>query len=149
MVEQRLWRFVWVLSNLHDDVIKWKHSPLHWPFMRGIHWSLVDSPHTGQWRGALMFSLICAWTNSWANNQDAGDLRRHCGHYDVDVMFWKIACWNIMCIYYYNSDQNQKLQASMNWFHQLGGIVYMLNLCNWLQWGQQKAFLSCKIPLAL
>ena len=46
----------------------------------------VNSPHKGQWRGALMFSLICAWANSWVNNRDAGDLRRHHAHYDVTVM---------------------------------------------------------------
>ena len=40
-----------------------------------IHLSPVDSPHEGQWRGALVFSLICAWTNGWATNRDAGDLR--------------------------------------------------------------------------
>ena len=27
-------------------------------FCGGIHWSPVNSPHEGQWRGALMFSLI-------------------------------------------------------------------------------------------
>ena len=43
----------------HDDVIKWKHYPRYWPFVRGIHRSPVNSPHKGQWRGALMFSLIC------------------------------------------------------------------------------------------
>ena len=36
-----------------------------------------------------MFSLILAWTNVWANNGDAGDLRRHRAHYDVIVMTWK------------------------------------------------------------
>ena len=41
--------------------------------------------HRGRWRGALMFSLICPWTNGWANNRDAGDLKRHRGHYDVIV----------------------------------------------------------------
>ena len=46
----------------------------------------VTSPHTGQWRGALMFSLICAWIKGWVNNHEAGDLRRHRGHYDVSVM---------------------------------------------------------------
>ena len=37
------------------------------------------------------FFLICAWTNSWANNGDAGDLRCHCAHCDVLVMTieWK------------------------------------------------------------
>ena len=44
------------------------------------------SPHKDQWRGTLMFSVICAWTNGWANNRDAGDLRHHCAHYDVTLM---------------------------------------------------------------
>ena len=48
------------ITDVHDDVIKWKHFPRFWPFVRGIHWSSVDSSHKGQWRGALMFSLICA-----------------------------------------------------------------------------------------
>ena len=42
--------------------------------------------HKGQWRRALMFSLICAWINGWANNLEAGDLRRQRAHYDVIVM---------------------------------------------------------------
>ena len=46
----------------------------------------VDSPQKGQWRGALMFSLICVWTNGWTNNRDAGDLRPHRTHYDVIIM---------------------------------------------------------------
>ena len=70
----------------YDDVIKWKHFPRYWPPVRGIHRSPVNSPHTGQWRGALMFSLIFAWINSWVNNRDAGDLRRHHAHYDVNVI---------------------------------------------------------------
>ena len=44
--------------------------------VRGIHRSPVNFPHKGQWRGALMFSLICAWINRWVNNREAGDLRR-------------------------------------------------------------------------
>ena len=41
-----------------------------------------------QWRGALMFSFICAWANGWANRIDAGDLRLHNAHYDVIVMLF-------------------------------------------------------------
>ena len=67
----------------HDDVIKWKHFPRYWPFVRGIHRSPVNSPHKGQWRGALMFSLICSCIYSWVNNREAGDLRRHRVHCDV------------------------------------------------------------------
>ena len=75
-----------ILSDITDDVIKWKHFLGYWPFVRGIHRSPVDSPHQGQWRGALMYSLICEWTNGWANNRNDGDLRRHRTHFDVTVM---------------------------------------------------------------
>ena len=44
----------------------------------------------GQWRGALVFSLICAWINGWINNGEAGDLRLHLAHYDVTVMCLKV-----------------------------------------------------------
>ena len=71
---------------LHYDVIKWKHFPRNWSFARGIHRSPVNSPHKGQWRGALMFSMICAWINGWVNNHEAGDLRRHRARYDVNVI---------------------------------------------------------------
>ena len=95
------WPFVWridVLRNefrentkrhfqfLHDDVIKWKPFPRYWPFVRGIHRSPVNSPHKGQWREALMLSLIVTWTNNRVNNRYAGDLRRHRAHYGVIVM---------------------------------------------------------------
>ena len=58
----------------------------YWPIVRGIHWPPVNSPHKGQWRGALIFSLICAWINGWVNNHEAGDLRCHHAHYNVTVM---------------------------------------------------------------
>ena len=70
----------------HDDVIKWKHFPHYCPFVRGIHRSPVNSQHKGQWRKALMFSLICAWTSGWVTNRETGDLRRHRAHYDIIVM---------------------------------------------------------------
>ena len=60
-----------------------------WSFVRGIHRSPVNSPHKGQWRGALMLSLICARINGWVNSREAGDLRRHRTHYDVIVMPFK------------------------------------------------------------
>ena len=83
-VKGRLW------EKEHDDVIKWKHFPRYWPFVRGIHRGPVNSPHRGQWRGAFMFSLICVWINGWVNNREAGDLRRYLAHYDVIVMGRKV-----------------------------------------------------------
>ena len=46
----------------------------------------VNSPHKGQWRGALVLSLICAWIKGWVNNGEAGDLRCYRAHYDVTVI---------------------------------------------------------------
>ena len=40
----------------------------------------------GQWRGALMISLICVWISGWVNNHEVGDLRRYYAHFDVTVM---------------------------------------------------------------
>ena len=73
--------------DFHDDIIKWKHFLRYWPFVQGIHRSPVNSRHKGQWRGALMFSLMCAWINDWVNNREAGDLRRQRAHCGVIVVF--------------------------------------------------------------
>ena len=63
--------------------------PRYWPFVWGIHRSPVNSPHKGQWRGTLMFSLIYAWIIGWVNNGEAGDRRRHGAHYDVTEISFK------------------------------------------------------------
>ena len=93
-----LWQNIWVREPLvhpdssktliHNDVIKWKHFPCYWSLcVRGMQRSSMDSPHKGQWCGALMFSLICASINSWVNNREAGDLRRHRAHNYVFEMY--------------------------------------------------------------
>ena len=68
-------------QNFHQmsqhDVIKWKHFPCYWPFVQGNHQSLVNSPHKGQWHGALMFLWSVPWINGWVNNREADDLRCH------------------------------------------------------------------------
>ena len=74
-----------LLGSFHDDVIRWKHFPCYWPFVRGIHRSPVNSPHKGQWRGALMLSLICALNKrlsglswGWGFETPSRSLWRHC-----------------------------------------------------------------------
>ena len=85
-------------NHSHDDVIKWKPFPHYWPFVRGIHRSPMKSLHKRQWRGALMYSLICAWINNRISTREAGNLRLHRAHYDVIVMhcediFWASTIW--------------------------------------------------------
>ena len=81
---KQVWHPIW--DFVHDNVIKWKHFPRYWQFLQEIHLSPVNSQHKGQWRGALMFSFICAWIDGWVNNGEAGGLRRHRAHCDVTLM---------------------------------------------------------------
>ena len=67
----------------HDGVIKWKHFPRYWPFVRGIPRSPVNSPHKGQWRGAFMFSFMFFLTWPLAGWQHScqpirSHVRNHC-----------------------------------------------------------------------
>ena len=72
--------------------------PRYWPFVRGNHRSPGNSPHKGQWRGALMFSLICACKHGWVTNGEPGDLRRHRAHYELIVMNTAIS-WRFLGTY--------------------------------------------------
>ena len=83
----------------HDDVIKWKHFPRYWPFVRGIHRSPVNSLHKGQWRRAFMFSLICVRLSkqSWGWWFETRSLWRHCDVSSADTGFvWDPCLVNTM-----------------------------------------------------
>ena len=84
------------------------------PFVGRIHRSPVNSPHKGQWRGALIFSLICAWMDDWIN-REAGDLRRHRDHYDVTVRIGSsLANMNYQAIALSNDDQDLRHRDVIN-----------------------------------
>ena len=111
---------------VNDDVIKWKHFPRYWPFVRGIHRSPVNSPHKGKWRGALMFSLMCARINGWVNNRGTGDLKRHRAYYVVTVMcivtektFWR----NVGCTSRTKSCENAVLEISLILYLSVSGCI--------------------------
>ena len=76
-----------ISRSIHDDVIK--YFPRYWPFVRGLHWVPVNSLHKDQWRGALMFSLICVWIYGWVNNGGACELRRNGAYYAVTLLLDK------------------------------------------------------------
>ena len=69
-----------------DNIQKISCGPLTKFYDDHHFWSPVNSLHKGQWRGVLMFYLICIWINGWESNREAGDLRRYRAHYDVIVM---------------------------------------------------------------
>ena len=75
----------------HDSLITWwRHQMETFSALLAICAGnspvTVNSLHKGQWRGALMFSLICAWMNGSVNSREADDLRRPRPHCDVTVM---------------------------------------------------------------
>ena len=117
----------------------------------------VNSPHKGQWRGALMFSLICARINDWVNNRDAGDLRRHRGHNDVIVMIMSIAGF-IWSLYPYSIDFSAAFMRRLTGWALVHGMACrlsgakplpesLLTYCQLEPWEQisVKFELKCKI----
>ena len=72
----------WMMTSLDGNIFL-----RYWSFMR---WP-VNSPHKGQWRGDLIFSLVCDWMDGWVNDREADELRRHRIHYEVIVM-WGSTC---------------------------------------------------------
>ena len=102
-----------LFRSVNDNVIKWNPLPRYWPSVRGIRRSPVNSPHKGQSCWVLMFSLICACTNDWVNNRDAGDLRRHRAHYDVTVMTNQ-HMWTRFALYF-NAELGQSCLGVVKW----------------------------------
>ena len=93
------------------DIITWSNGNIFrvigllWGESTGHRCSPVDSPHKGQWRRTLTFSLICAWANGWGNIWDACDLQSHRAQYDVTVIEGRKSYWN-MRVWWQNSASN-------------------------------------------
>ena len=83
--------FCWCYAIVSRAVAWWRHQMDTFSALLalcvGTSPVTGEFPHKGRWRGVSMFPLICAWINDWANNREAGDLRRHRIHYDVTVMW--------------------------------------------------------------
>ena len=86
----------------HGDVIKWKHCPRYWPFVRGIHRPPVNSPHNCQLRRVLIFDLrLNKWLSkqswSWWFETPSCSLWRHCNEKNLFMLvFWlHIICQQI------------------------------------------------------
>ena len=108
----------------------------------------VNSPHKGQWRGALVFSLICAqtygwrviiWTNKctvyWRINASLGLSEfTHLTHWPlgdlnvilkmyVSILFSWLVSSNFLMIMSSDDRHRTSLMISQHWFRQLFGAV--------------------------
>ena len=72
-------------DHKHDDIIKCKSFPSYWPFVRGIHWTPMDS-FTKANNAELWCLFMWTWTKGWSNSRGVGDLRGHGPHFDVIVI---------------------------------------------------------------
>ena len=91
-------------------------------------------PHKGQWRGALMFSLVCVWINDWVNNRASGDLRRYHTHHDVIVMLARILKFEETDQHF--ADNISRVLSQMN------SIVF--NLIFWRLWRRFQSYQAIK-----
>ena len=103
---------------LHDDVIKWRHFPRHWP-LRGIHRSPVNSPHKGQMRSFYVFfdlrldKRLSKQPWGWWFETPSCSLWRHCNgalgpisHRGCELII-EIPCkFSFCCIYAYDPVAN-------------------------------------------
>ena len=115
-----------ILTKENDDVIKWKHFPCYWPFVQWIHQSPVNSPHKGQWCGALMFSLICClnkqlskqWWDWWFEMPPCS-LWHHCN----GKMLWKWHLLKCLAIMSWPQCNNSFLSSDAIWWHGYESIL--------------------------
>ena len=94
------WRYKIIMTSSNGNIFRVT------VFVRGIHRSSVNSPHKGQWRGALTYSLICAWTQQlsrqWRRRWFETPSRSLWRHY----IFFKDAKRRVKC--FVNSDEVTK-----------------------------------------
>ena len=76
-----------LIMTLHDDVIKWKHFPRYWPFVRGIHRSPVTRSFD------VFFDLrlnkqLSKQSWGWWFETPSCSLWRHCNEEPVHHQVW-------------------------------------------------------------
>ena len=107
-----------------------KIFPRYWPFVQGIHGSSVISPHKGQWRRVLLFSLICVWVNGCVNIDEIGDSRRHRAHYDAIVMLEGVISTRLIKTHWNNASNDDFVIKQT--YDQLNALCSQLHVINYL-----------------
>ena len=60
-----------IVNDNQNQIIKWKHFPRYWPFVRGIHRWPVNSPHNG--RDAELWCFLWSEPKQTAETPAIGD----------------------------------------------------------------------------
>ena len=86
-------------SDIHDDVMTWKHSLHYCPFVRGIHLSLIPFTDVEQYR-SLMYLFLLAWTSCWTK-----------------IHLWSKTSWH------FNDLAIFLLELQWHWFHREAALM--------------------------
>ena len=70
----------WTCEFMHDDVIKWKHFPHYWPFVRGIHQSHRSSLVL---HNDLIYVSHFQYFHGQIDNQ-----YMHVDHFIISILLW-------------------------------------------------------------
>ena len=129
-----------ILSNwsmkcvaFHYDVIKWKHFPRYWPFVRGIHRSPLNSPHKGQWRGTLMFFFNLR-LDKWLSKQPrrhwletpSRSLWRHC-NVIVWIRIYRASPFIPRWYWYHSATGQTMMQRNQTYLTVIIGFIFSLS----------------------
>ena len=161
----------------HDDVIKWKHFPRYWPFVREIHRSSVNSPHNDRWTPHTKASDAELWCFLWSADlrlnkrlskhpwgwwfeTPSRPLWRQCNEFrtpismfnwpDIDIHHCQVwMLWIINCI---RRETIRTIQWSINDSYQAQHkqlLIYWDTVTHVGVTGQSKNLLKCPFPFSL
>ena len=101
-------------SRNYDEVIKWKHFPRYWAFLRGINRSPVDFPHKGSatWNFGIFFYLclnkrLSEQSRVWWCETPSRPLWRHSN--EIQMLNWFMIDLYILLLYVYHIDDYSRL----------------------------------------
>ena len=97
----------------HDMIMTWQWFPHYWPYVRGIHGSLLDSADKGPVTVTLIFPLLLAWISCWTNRRVVSAFRWH----DAHVISPWCTIWLVQLIAQTSNNGQNKYQEPNFFFH--------------------------------
>ena len=142
-----LWRWTdkWTVGQNEDNDITtlaslwWRHQTETYSALLALcEGNPPTTGHKGQLRGALTFSLICAWTNGCVINREAGGSRslwRYCNERGSNAGLW---CFLFVISNGLLNKQSRSRRCGAPWY-----------TCNALWWCRNRVHFDVKITFTL
>ena len=121
---------------VHDDVIKWKHFPRYWPFVRGIHW-WFETPSRPLWRQCkfvkeISILALAQYCLNFTNDISKGSVEKkvefHGSKWNDNIS----ALFQVMAWCRTGDKPSHETMIS-----QCHSLPYMCLVATWVQWFKQ------------